>query len=146
MPPRRREVRLSDPAVADLVRLNEDDPRIAQLARSYLALLESGKLTGKPLEVMPRYGDLSDCRKIYFGLGSAPTHRIVYLEQDDGTIEIDEVVAIEARPEGYVYLLAANRLGRLPEESKPRFLDLHQQKISERSKRRTTRPKRPGSS
>ena len=135
MAPRKRQLRYLAAAKADLERLKGDDPRLADRARAHLKLLEDGRQDGLPLELLPRYGDLSDCRKIYFGVTNEPTHRIVYHQSEDGGVEIAEIVAIESRPEGYVYLLAASRLGRLPDESKPRFMDLHQKKIGERSRR-----------
>jgi len=37
------------------------------------------------LHVEPRYGDLRDCYKVYFGeTGTDATHRLVYRETDDG--------------------------------------------------------------
>lgn len=62
------------------------------------------------------YGDLADCRKWYFGPAGRPqsTHRLVYQESAGGGVEVLEVIAVEGRPGGYVYMLAADRLGRLP--------------------------------
>lgn len=85
---------------------------------------------------MASYGDLSDCFKVYFGTTDEPTHRIVYRHLDDGDIEVIEAVAVEARADGYVYLLAASRLGRLPKESKRRFDRIHQAMIALRSSRK----------
>lgn len=86
---------------------------------------------------MATTGDLTDCRKLYFGRGNPPSHRIVYREAGtDGALEVLEVVAVEERDALYVYLLTANRLGRLPIESKRRFNRLHQQVILRRSSRR----------
>ncbi len=83
---------------------------------------------------MAKTGDLSDCRKLYFGLGNPPSHRIVYRVLDE-TIEIIEIVAVEARADMYVYLLAALRLGRLPAETKPQLNRVHQQIIAKRARR-----------
>lgn len=86
---------------------------------------------------MASTGDLGDCRKLYFGLGQPPSHRIVYRELGPaGDIEILEIVAIEARDELYAYLLASVRLNRLPAESKPRFNRLHQEIVQRRVARR----------
>ncbi|MEK7422632.1 MAG: hypothetical protein AAB131_02210 [Actinomycetota bacterium] len=89
-------------------------------------------------------GDLTDCRKLYFGLGDPPSHRIVYR---DLAGEIVEIVAVEARAEMYAYLLAAVRLGRLPIEAKPGFNRVHEQVIARRStKRRCPTTDTPASS
>jgi hypothetical protein len=82
---------------------------------------------------MAKFGDLSDCRKVYFGYGGPPTHRIVYRELDENTIEIIDVVAIESREDAYVYLLAAERLRRLPEETQQEFTSVHQRIIAKRA-------------
>lgn len=61
-------------------------------------------------------GDLSDCRKLYFGLGpSLDSHRIVCKRRPNGDVEVLEIVAVETRGQSYAHLLAAQRLGRLPE-------------------------------
>ena len=126
-----------DAAKADVGRLAEDDRRLAQLALQTVRALERRDVDGLPLADMALTGDLADCRKLYFGLGSPPSHRIVYREVGpSGDVEIIEVVAVEARDELYAYLLAAARLGRLPDESKPRFNRLHQQIVQRRAGRR----------
>lgn len=127
-------------AKADIGRLAEDDTVLATLALRKVKELERGGADGVPLEEMALTGDLGDCRKLYFGLGRAPSHRIVYrdLGEDQG-VEILEVVAVESRAELYAYLLAAARLGRLPIESRPRFNRLHQQVIQGRATRRGRR-------
>lgn len=84
-------------------------------------------------------GDLADCRKLYFGLGDPPSHRIVFRELDDGMIEVIEVVAVEAREDMYAYLLASVRLGRLPVESRPRYQRPHQATIGRRVNARRKR-------
>jgi hypothetical protein len=99
--------------------------------------LEARTVDGAPLENMAVTADLTDCRKLYFGLGDPPSHRIVYRElEDSGDVEILEVVAVETREELYAYLLAANRLGRLPQATEGRFNRLHQQVIQRRAQRR----------
>jgi hypothetical protein len=135
--PTRRRALFLDAAKADVRRLAEDDRRLAQLALQRIRDLERREIEGVPLSDMAATGDLSDCRKLYFGLGDAPSHRIVYrdLGQSEG-IEIVEVVAVEARAELYAYLLSAARLGRLLPESKPRFSRLHQQIVQRRAARR----------
>ena len=66
-------------ARADILRLAEDDPTLADRIVVLLRQLENGTLTGEPLTEMPRYGFLADCCKVYFGAPrKAPnTHRIV---------------------------------------------------------------------
>lgn len=119
----------------DIARLQKDDERLAGLALGTIRRLERGETQGVPLDERAVTGDLGDCRKIYFGLGDPPSHRIVYRDVSDGTVEIIEIVAIERREEMYVYLLTAVRLGRLPIESKPRFNRVHQRVIATRSRR-----------
>lgn len=105
-----RQVRVTEQAAADIERLREDDPQLAARAQALVQLLEEGKIQGRPLRHLASYGDLSDCRKLYFGRGgSDATHRMVYRLSTAGAIEVLEVVAIEAREDGYVYLLAAHR-------------------------------------
>lgn len=138
-PPRRRRALFLNAAKADVARLAEDDRRLAQVALQRVRDLELRKVEGVPLTDMALTGDLGDCRKLYFGIGEPPLHRIVYRELGpSGEIEILEIVAVEARDELYAYLLAAARLGRLPEESRPRFNRLHQQIIRGRAGRRRT--------
>lgn len=99
--------------------------------------LELGVVDGETLEEMALTGDLSDCRKLYFGFSSPPSHRIVYRELgQDRTVEIVEVVAVEAREHLYAYLLASSRLGRLPWESRRQFSRLHQEVIARRRAKR----------
>jgi hypothetical protein len=124
-----------DAAKADVRRLADDDRRLAQLALQRVRDLEVGNVEGMPLNDMAATGDLGDCRKLYFGFGDPPSHRIVYRARPQGDLEIVEVVAVEARDELYAYLLAAARLGRLPPESQPRFDRLHQRVIRRRAGR-----------
>lgn len=53
------------------------------------------------------------------------------------TIEVVAVVAVEARDDGYVYLLASKRLGRLPTETQPKLDRVHQQFIAKRGRKPT---------
>lgn len=52
------------------------------------------------------------------------------------TIEVVAVIAVENRDDGYVYLLAAKRLGRLPAETEPKLDRVHQQFIAKRGRKR----------
>lgn len=131
--------------------MGEDDPALELRATALVTLVEAGRVTGQPLNDLPAYGDLSDCRKVYFGTGASarPTHRLVYQVlgvEDDGTevVEVVEVVAVEAREEGYVYLLAADRLGRLPEETKPRKKRTHEAVIARRGDARKAKRTKKG--
>jgi hypothetical protein len=132
-----RQAKFLKAASDDVGRLGEDDPELAVLALRKVRELEARVLEGVPLEAMAVTGDLGDCRKLYFGPGNPPSHRIVYrdLGEDDG-IEIVEIVAVEAREQLYAYLLAAKRLGRLPDDTEPRFRRQHQEVIQGRAKRR----------
>jgi len=136
-PPRR--VEYLNAAVADLQRLKGDDEALYRRARGLLDLVEANEYDGVPLEEMSKYGDLSNCRKIYFGHGPARnSHRIVYqvVEPGDGgdaKVEVVEVVAVEARDEGYVYLKAAERLGLLPAETRPTLKRVQQRRIEDRA-------------
>ncbi len=125
-------------------RIRDDDARLYDRARALLDVVSDGRYEGQPLKDMRSYGDLTDCRKIYLGLpGMRPTHRIVYQKSPtSATVEVIDVVAVEARADGYAYLLAATRLGRLPDETKARAARVHQKMIAERSDRRkTTKPR-----
>ena len=133
----RRQLSVAPAATADLKRLHEDDPKLASRARALLGLIEAGEVTGQSLELLASYGDLRDCRKVYFGrTGQDISHRIVYRSDDAGVVEVVEVVAVESREEGYAYLLAASRLGRLPSETRRKFNRVHQGVIARRSQRR----------
>ena len=136
MPPKRRIVQISDDADGDLGRLIEIDRRLGQLAASMLKQIAAGSVTGVPLEKMPKFGDLSDCRKVYFGYGNPPSHRIVYRLVDETRIEIYEVIAVESRDDAYVYLLTALRLQRLPQETHQEYMSVHQRIIAERAKKK----------
>ena len=140
----RRVLDIRPKAQDDIRRLAEDNPKLPTRISMLFHLLENGTLTGEPLKDMARYGPLSDCYKVYFGAPGMPqnTHRIVHRLRLDGTIEVVEVVVVEERSEGYVYLLAADRLGRLPAESKPALEAEHQERIARRGAQRKAR-KRP---
>jgi hypothetical protein len=132
---RRRTATFLAAAKDDIGRLYADDPDVARLALLRVRDLEARKVEGIPLEEMAKAGDLGDCRKMYFGPGNPPSHRIVYrhLDDDPTKVEVVEVIAVEARADMYVYLLAASRLGRLPVETKPQFNRVHQAVIKKRS-------------
>lgn len=132
----RRRAEFVAAAKADVARLNVDDQRLGRLALERVRALENREIEGEPLNDMASTGDLADCRKLKFGVGTPPSHRIVYrdLGPQEG-IEILEIVAIESRSALYAYLLAASRLGRLPVESEEQFGRVHQQTIARRSRR-----------
>ena len=131
-----RRVEYLPAAVADLKRLQQDDPVRAAEAGRVLADIAAGRRDGEPLSAMAATGDLSDCRKIYFGHRNQPTHRIVLQQRPDGTLEVLLVVAVEARADAYVYLLSAERLQRLPQPQQPNLDRLRQEHIAQRSRRR----------
>ena len=134
--PPRRTVTLTGAVVNDLKRLTDDNPDLPRLALAKLKDYEAGRIDAVPLQAMAKTGDLGDCRKIYFGPGNSPSHRIVVHHVDETTVEVVEVVAVEARQNAYAYLLAANRLGRLPRETKPEFDRVHQTVIARRAQAR----------
>ena len=128
-----RTLKIRPEAREDVRRLTKLDRRLAVVASTALRNIANGTTAGVPLEKMAKFGDLSDCRKVYFGYGNPPTHRIVYRELDENTIEIIDVVAIESREDAYVYLLTAERLRRLPEETHQEFTSVHQRIIAKRA-------------
>jgi len=140
-PSQPRTIDISPDARQDLLRLKASDIALVTVAASMLKRLASGSVTGVPLEKMPKFGDLSDCRKVYFGYGNPPSHRIVYRLVDETRIEICEVIAVESRDDAYVYLLTALRLQRLPQETHQEYMSVHQRIIAERAKKRN-KPKR----
>jgi len=131
-----RTLQIRPEAREDVRRLTKLDRRLAVVASTALRDIANGTTVGVPLEKMAKFGDLSDCRKVYFGYGNPPTHRIVYRELDEETIEIIDVVALESREDAYVYLLAAERLRRLPEETQQEFKSVHQRIIAKRALRK----------
>ena len=131
-----RRIEISPDARQDLLRLKSMDTALATVAASMFKRLASGSISGVPLEKMPKFGDLSDCRKVYFGYGNPPSHRIVYRIIDETRIEICEVIAVESRDDAYVYLLTALRLQRLPQETHQQYLSVHQRIIAERAKKK----------
>jgi len=131
-----RRIEISPDARQDLLRLKSMDTALATVAASMLKRLASGRISGVPLEKMPKFGDLSDCRKVYFGYGNPPSHRIVYREIDETRIEVFEIVALESRDDAYVYLLTALRLKRLPQETHQEYMSVHQRIIAERAKKK----------
>ena len=130
---KRLVLQISDDAEKDLRRLKKIDVSLASIALRLLQQIGNGALTGTPLEHLPKFGDLSDCRKVYFGYGSPPTHRIVYRIVNETVIEIVDVVAVETREDAYVYLLTALRLQRLPKETQPEYQSVHQRMIASRA-------------
>jgi len=132
----RRRLEYFPAALGDLRRLQQDDPALAAEAGRILNDVAAGRRDGDPLSAMAATGDLSDCRKIYFGHLNGPTHRIVLQVRPDGTIEVVLVVAVEARADAYVYLLSAERLQRLPAAQQPSLDRLRQDRITRRVRRR----------
>ena len=130
-----RESRRVDFLVAAVKDLDRLTPALRRIAIGLVHDVAERRLDGEPLHSVARAGDLGDCRKIYFGVGNPGSHRIVYRLLDDGSVEVVEIVAIEAREDAYVYLLASIRLGRLPSETRPQFDRLHQRLIAERGQR-----------
>jgi mRNA-degrading endonuclease RelE of RelBE toxin-antitoxin system len=130
---KRLVLQISDDAEKDLRRLKKLDVSLASIALRLLQQIGTRAVVGIPLEHLPKFGDLSDCRKVYFGYGSPPTHRIVYRIVDETVIEIVDVIAVETRDDAYIYLLTALRLQRLPKETQPEYQSVHQRMIASRS-------------
>jgi hypothetical protein len=127
-------------AEQDLVRILAEDRKLGVRVRAVLELLADGSVAGVPLREMASYGDLRDCMKVYIGRSpQSASHRIVYrvragsAPREASTLE---VIAVEVREEGYAYLLAADRLGRLPVETRSKFGRVHQKMIARRGMRR----------
>lgn len=73
---------------------------------------------------------------MYLGVGSPPSHRLVYRLLSDDKIQFVELIAVERRDGAYVCQLASHRLGRLQDETRKAFNMLHQRIISVRGARR----------
>lgn len=75
----------------------------------YLSEIENNRFFGQPLQ--DKNGrDLSNCRKVYF---NNYKHRIVYFIDSDGIVHISNIVAIGARANEEVYIVAHERLQTL---------------------------------
>jgi hypothetical protein len=145
-PAARRTWRALPAAAQDLERLADDDPRLKLRAVALLDLLADGRIDGVELKEMAFYGDLSGCFKYYFGAtGGDITHRIVYRRLADGGLEVIEAIAVEQRDDGYVYLLASNRIGSLPTSSRKALNRVHQSVIARRTSQRDRRRRQPPS-
>lgn len=95
------------------------DLRTRTMALDMLVLLRDGKVRGEPLGEHVRTGDLSDCYKFYFDPDGSrkPRFRLVYRYSPDELTAIAlEAVAVGQRSGLEVYLRAADRLHRLPDE------------------------------
>ncbi|PRI11890.1 hypothetical protein B4915_05315 [Leucobacter massiliensis] len=88
------------------------------MALDMLAFIRDGRVHGEPLGQHVKTGDLSDCYKFYFdpqGAGK-PRYRLVYRYTPNEIEAIAvEAVAVGERSGLDVYLTAAERLGRTPE-------------------------------
>jgi Txe/YoeB family toxin of Txe-Axe toxin-antitoxin module len=131
---RRRRLDIRPTALADIAHLALDDARLPKRINTLFGRLVRADIAGEALSDMPRYGNLTDCYKIYFGIPGRPqnTHRIVYRLRAENIVDFIEVVAVEERDGGYVYLTVADRLGRLPPESRTAFMSQHQKRIARR--------------
>ena len=95
------------------------DLRTRKMALDMLVLIRDGKVHGEPLGEHVRTGDLSDCYKFYFDpdCSGKPRYRLVYRDSPDELTAVAlEAVAVGQRADLEVYLRAADRLGRLPDE------------------------------
>jgi mRNA interferase RelE/StbE len=105
----RAYVRLTDPAVADLLALLKKDPQIVRWALKKMLLLERNPQAGEPL-----LGHLIGWRKLTVG---DRDWRIVWRISTDETgaitITISEVWAVGARSEAEVYTEMAERVTNL---------------------------------
>lgn len=93
--------------------------RLQEVFLQRLVDISAGRLSGQPLDSHASTGDLTDCRKLYFderGTGR-PRCRLVYRLLPD-EVEAVEVQAMAAglRQLMEVYVTAARRLGRLPQD------------------------------
>ena len=62
-----RTLQIRPEAREDVKRLTKLDRRLAVVAATALRNIAIGTAIGVPLEKMAKFGDLSDCRKVYFG-------------------------------------------------------------------------------
>lgn len=95
------------------------DMRTKKMALDMLVFLRDGRVQGEPLGVHVETGDLTDCYKFYFDPSGAgkPRYRLVYRYTPDKVEAIAiEAVAVGERNGLAVYLTAARRLGRLPDD------------------------------
>lgn len=104
-------VRLTDPAVDDLIALNRLDPQILRWALRKMLLLETDPEAGEPL-----VGDLIGWRKLTVG---DRDWRIVWrvTHDDTGTVVVDvaEVWAAGARSDSEVYAEMSSRVAGMPD-------------------------------
>lgn len=104
-------VRLTDPAVEDLVRLNRADPQVLRWALKKMLLLESDPEAGEPL-----LGDLIGWRKLTV---SDRDWRIVWRSTYDAggavVVDVAEVWAAGARSDAEVYAEMSARVASLPD-------------------------------
>lgn len=85
------------------------DDSLLDEVEEYLSILEDNCFFGQSLQ--DKNGkDLSNCRKIYF---NNYKHRIVYFIDSNGTVHISNIIAIGARADEEVYIVAHERLQSL---------------------------------
>ncbi len=102
----RAYVRLTDPAVADLVRLVGVDPQIVRRALKKMLLLERDPEAGRPL-----LGDLIGWRKLVVGDRDwRIVWRVTKDEAGNQVIDIAEVWAVGARADAEVYAEVNDRI------------------------------------
>lgn len=91
------------------------NPAIRKMALDMLVLVRDQKISGVPLGVHVKTGDLSDCFKIYFDTDGShkPNFRLVFRYTPDEIQAVClEAVAVGERKDLSVYHKAAERLGR----------------------------------
>ncbi len=107
-------VRIGPEVRADFASLPSDALR--EQALRHLVALKKNPLQGQPLRDHPAYGDLGDCRKLYFdeSRDRRPRYRIVYrlIPSGEDLPTAVDVVAIGRRAGAAVYFDALTRLGR----------------------------------
>lgn len=80
------------------------------MALSFIVGLEYSPFLGSKLMAHPQYGDLSDCRKVYF---DERRYRVIYrLLPDEIKPETADVIIVGPRESAEVYVEALIRLGR----------------------------------